>query len=309
MNRNFWIGMDIGGTHVRIGAVAENDRVLAFEKLPTADVFSGQDTAGALVGTVRAFLGSHALGGGLEGICAGFPAALNRSRTRIEQAPNIRGLDGLEVPAVLSRAFGVPCRMEKDVCTAIRYDIRKYRLSTDGVLLGIYIGTGVGNVILLDGRELRGRNGAAGELGHIPAFGSDAPCGCGGHGCVENLVGGKYLASLCRGELSPLPVSALFSRAADHPRVASYLDRLAKVIATEINILDPDCVVLGGGVLAMRDFPTQTLLHAVRRYARKPRPAENLQIVLASDDEKKGVIGAVLCARETERRPQEALTA
>ena len=298
----YWIGIDIGGTNVRIGAVSDEMQVAALEKLQTAKIFSSQDAGASLIRMIEQFLHRHGLTGRVQRISVGFPATLNRERTCVLQAPAIPYLDGLRAAELLEDAFGVPVCLERDVLTALYYDKAKYGIPDCEVLLGIYIGTGIGNAILIHGKELVGRNGAAGELGHIPAMGSDVLCGCGNRGCVEMLAGGKYLASLCREHFSPLPISQLFSNHIDHPLLREYLSRLAQVIATEINIFDPDYLILGGGVLAMQDFPLDELVGEIHAHTRKPYPGNDVRIVIADDDAAKGVIGAVLYAKSQMER-------
>ena len=292
-----WIGIDIGGTNIRIGAVSDRMWTVAFEKLPTADVFCSTDAGISLVRMIGQFLRRWDLTGQLQGISIGFPATLNRERTRVLQAPAVPCLDGLYASEVLENAFGVPVCLERDVLTALYYDMVKYRIPDCEVLLGIYIGTGIGNAILIHGKELIGRLGVAGELGHIPAMGSDAPCGCGNRGCVETLAGGRTLEKIAREHFNFLPVGQLFSNHSGHPLLKEYISHLAQVIATEINIFDPDYMVLGGGVLSMQDFPVKELVGKICTHTRKPYPGNDVRMVIADDDAEKGVIGAVLYAK------------
>lgn len=292
-----WIGIDIGGTNLRIGAIGRENEVTAFEKRSTPQIFYSMDAGGELVRLIRDFIGAYGLEGVVKGICVGVPATLNRERTVVLQAPNIRGLDGRNVVGLLRETFGVPVWLMKDVCTALFYDREKYHVPQCELLLGIYIGTGIGNIICVNGKELIGRDGVAGELGHIPLTGSSELCGCGNTGCAEVTAGGMYLARLCETIFTPLPVSEIFNEKRNHPLILQYLERLAGIIATEINILNPDYVILGGGVPAMKGFPMEILLERIRSHTRKPYPEQGLQIIVAEDDEKKGVTGAVLYAK------------
>lgn len=298
MREPYWIGIDIGGTHIRIGAVTDEMKAVAYEKLRTADVFLSQDSGTSLVRMIKQFLQRHGLAERIRGISIGFPATLNRERTRVLQAPAVPCLNGLCASALLEDVFGAPACLERDVLTTLYYDKAKYGIHDCEILLGIYVGTGIGNAILIDGKELVGRNGAAGELGHIPAMGNDVLCSCGNHGCVEMLAGGKYLAKLCGEHFDSLPVGQLFSKHSGHILMKEYLCRLAQVIATEINIFDPDCLILGGGVLAMQDFPVDELVEKIHAHTRKPFPGNGVRMIITDDDAEKGVIGAVLYARE-----------
>lgn len=302
MQEKCWIGIDIGGTNIRIGAVEKTGRVTAFEKRRTNQTFHSGGIGPELIRMINDFRKTYHLEGNTEGISIGFPATLNRERTRVLQMPNVEGFDNLNVVELLEEAFQLPVCIERDVCMAFCYDRQKYHVPQSGILLGIYVGTGIGNVICIDGNEVKGKDGAAGELGHIPVPGNLQPCGCGNTGCAETIAGGKYLVRLCTDVFESLPVEEIFTQKREHRLLKQYVDHLAGIVATEVNIFNPDYVLLGGGVPAMKDFPVKELIAGIHRYARKPYPEEGLQIIMTADDEKKGVIGAALYASEKERK-------
>ena len=301
----FLVGIDTGGTHIRIGAVRKDHRIMAFEKQKTADIFCSQNVEADLVSMIRSFIARNSLSGKLVGISAGFPAIIDRNRTTVMQAPAVPQLNGLKASDILQKEFQVPVWTGRDVCMALYYDQKKYQVSDEGIVSGIYVGTGIGSCILIDGRELVGKSGAAGEIGHIPALRNDILCGCGNRGCVEMLAGGKYLASLCKETLADMPVTDLFVRASMHPAVKTYVDDLARVIASMINILDPDCMILGGGVLSMKKFPQEELTKKIHAYTRKPFPENDLNLIFAEDDPYKGVVGAAIYAENNTQNIKE----
>ena len=290
------IGIDIGGTNFRIGAVDRALGVRAFEKNPVKRVFQTDDPLEDLIAWLRDYIARAGLSGRIRAISIGFPATINRERTRVMQAPNVRFMENLPVVDRLSEALRLPIKIDRDVTMALWYDMMQYGVSDRGVVTGIYFGTGIGNAICIDGRMLSGRDGAAGELGHIPVAGCDEPCGCGNRGCMEAVAGGKYLAKLCREVFTDTPIGDIFSAHPDDARIRAFVDRMAIAVATEINILNPDCVLVGGGVLAMADFPTGLLLDRIREHTRKPLPYETLNIVFTGDAPHKSVVGAAICA-------------
>ncbi len=291
-----WIGVDLGGTNLRIGAVGSNGEILAFEKIRTSLLLEGGGPVSRLAEIILGFMNDHCAGIRIEGVSVGIPGTLNKARTETLQVPNIEGMDHMKA-SFLEEKLGAKVILMRDVCTVLSYDRERYGIPPCEVLLGIYVGTGIGNVIFVNGKELTGKNGAAGELGHIPVIGDETPCGCGNTGCAESVCGGKYLAGLCRTVFKDVPIGELFTRKGSHPLIREFVDRLACVIATEVNIFDPDYLVLGGGVPAMKDFPADELLERIRVHARKPFPEQGLQIILTEDREEKGVIGAVHYAR------------
>lgn len=288
------IGIDIGGTNIRIGFVDRQHELVHLEKVKTDTVLCKKEGIHSLEDFIQGFIRKNGLAP--EAAAIGFPATINRERTVVLQAPNIRGLDHVNVVEGLERALQIPVFIDRDVCMAFYYDLRKYRIPHSGTITAFYIGTGIGNVISIGGRVLTGKHGAACELGHMPIPGNEVPCGCGNVGCVENIAGGKYLARLCRTEFTDTFIGDIFTAKGHTEQIRMYVDSLGAVMAAEINILDPDKIILGGGVLAMAGFPKEALQEAIYRHARKPYPAEDMDIIWVTDDSEKGVQGAALYA-------------
>ncbi|MBQ7154651.1 MAG: allose kinase [Synergistaceae bacterium] len=276
------IGIDIGGTNLRIGIVDESGNVSAFRKVRTKEVLRSY----SVLVDLAEFIESYADGVKFDAVAAGFPATLNRERTKILQAPNLEYMENLPVVEYLSERLGVPVFAERDVTMTLFYDVKKYALPIEGIITGIYFGTGIGNAIMIDGMPLTGRNGTAGELGHIHVDGHDEPCGCGLRGCMETLAGGKYLAK----RYDASEIAEVFVNHADE--LGEFVSRMAASVACEVNILDPDYVIVGGGVVNMQGFPVEELHRKIIAYTRKPYPAENLRVIFAEDEAFKSVAGA-----------------
>lgn len=283
------IGIDIGGTHFRIGRVNNEGNVSDFRRVLTREVL----TSGDVLRDIASFIASYAENEKYDAVCIGFPATLNRERTRILQAPNLPFMENLPVVDYLQAALNVPVYAERDVVMTMCYDIQKYNLPVNsGIICGIYFGTGIGNAIMIDGVNLTGRNGTAGELGHVPVDGSEILCGCGNTGCVENLAGGKYLAYLRENFYARTDISEIFVKHAEDCRLREFVSRMALCAAAEINILDPDFVIIGGGVVNMKNFPVKELDAKILEHVRKPYPAENLRVIYAEDEPEKSIVGA-----------------
>lgn len=288
------IGIDIGGTHFRIGAVDSAGNVADFRKLPVGQVFRG----GEPLKELTVFLKEYCAGKAVGAVSIGFPATLDEQRKTVLQAPNVAFLENLPVVEVLSEALGLPVFIERDVTMALQYDCLKYRIPDRGIVCGLYFGTGIGNAISINGVPLVGRNGTAGELGHIPVDGSDEPCGCGNRGCMETIAGGKYLMKLCRTEFAGTPIGELFKRHWDAESLRTFVDRMVMAVATVVNILNPHHILIGGGVPAMEGFPTEYLLERIYFHTRKPMPAADLNVLLTEDTPTKAVIGAAIHGRK-----------
>ena len=288
------IGIDIGGTNFRIGLVGEDGTVSGFRKVSVKQVFTTQDPLADLSG----YLKKYCAGVNVEAVSIGFPATLDAERQTVLQAPNLAFMEDLPVVRVLTEELKIPVYIERDVTMALVYDCHKYRVPNEGIICGFYFGTGIGNAISINGVPLVGRNGTAGELGHIPVDGSAEICGCGNVGCMEPLAGGRYLAHLCECVYTDCGIEALFLRHGNESLLRQFVNRMAMTVATEVNILNPHIILIGGGVPAMAGFPKECLLERIRFYARKPYPANDLNIIFAEDEEDKCVIGAAMYARK-----------
>ena len=295
-NKKHIIGIDVGGTHFRIGAVCPDGTVSQFRKIPLKDVFHTEDALGDLSSYLLEYIDITGGRESVRAVSAGFPATIDADRKTILQAPNVPYMENIPVVERLEETLGVPVFIDRDVVMTAWYDIDKYHL-TRGILACFYFGTGVGNAICIDGKVLTGKNGTAGELGHIPAAGSDLVCGCGNRGCIENLAGGKYLAGLTKQErFAKIPIGELFARCANEKELQAFVDYQAMAVATEINILDPHYVVIGGGVVNMKGYPKELLEKKIREHTRKPYPEKTVDLIWAGDEEDKSVRGAAVYA-------------
>lgn len=295
-DKSYIIGVDIGGTFFRIGAVDQDLNIWDFKKIRVRDVIH----SGNVLDDLRCFLINfmNKIPYKIEGISIGFPATINRDRTMVIQAPNIPFMEQLPVKEYLTDALHLPVYIERDVCLTMEYDLKKYHIPNCELAAGCYFGTGIGNAIYLNGRPLFGKNGAAGEIGHIPVDGSKKICGCGNMGCMESLAGGKYLNELAGTVFTGTSISEIFTVHGKEPLLLRFVERMAQTVATEMNILDPEYMIIGGGVPNMKDFPKDYFLEMIHKYVRKPFPEQNLSLIFAEDSEEKSVAGAALYARK-----------
>ncbi len=296
------VGVDIGGTNLRIGLVDKKGAVRAFRKTRQEKVLSGDHAVENLIEYLLKFLSDNAGEEKVSAACLGMPATLDAARETVLNAPNVLGLNGINLQRELNGRFSFPIFLCRDVEALFLFDLHRFSVGQNGTAIACYIGTGLGNAVAVDGKLLAGTHGVAGELGHIPAWDSDVPCSCGNRGCVEELVGGKALERLQKTRFPETPVGELFSRHKKDPELLSYVGHLALPIAAEINILDPGVAVLGGGVLSMASFPLDLLRKEILRHVRKPLPYEQLKFIFSPADGKNGVAGAGLLAWKLLRR-------
>lgn len=254
------IGIDLGGSKTEIIALAASGEVLLRrrEATPRGDYAASVAQIGALVRAAEAELGMR----GTVGV--GTPGATSRQSGCMKNANSV-WLNGRPLSADLERELERPVRLSNDAnCFALSEAI-------DGagrgarVVFGVILGTGVGAGIVVDGRVLDGPNGIAGEWGHNPLprpGAADLPlpvCYCGRSGCIERYLSGPgwsddYLHAEGL-QLTPSEIVARADSGVCQSAAASldrYLDRLARALGGVINILDPDVIVLGGGLSNIR---------------------------------------------------------
>ena len=287
------IGIDVGGTHVRIGAVDASGAVLRHQILSSRQYLSLTDPIGALVGSIAAF--RNETPGEARGVCIGIPGVISKDRSTVLSVPNLPVLDGVNIRAALEAGVGVPALVVHEVLLLLTNDLQANRLRDLDIVMAVYLGTGIGNAMYIHGRLLEGKNGISGELGHLPVPGDTSPCPCGNLGCIELMASGKRLEAIKAEHYPDAPdFEAMFAAPERHPSIDRYLDCVACAIAAEINILDPDCVLLGGGVLSIANFPYEALLQLIHAHTRKPYPAETLRCIRLPADSLRGVRGAGL---------------
>lgn len=249
------IGIDLGGSKIEAVALDETMRELLRMRVPTP-VGDYAGTLAAIAGLVHD-IEKHTGRRGTVGV--GTPGAVSRSTGRIKNSNSVC-LIGRPLGEDLAALLGREVRLANDAnCFALSE-------ATDGaaagaeVVFGVIIGTGTGGGIVVHGRPLEGPNGIAGEWGHNPLPWPRAaelpgpPCYCGKHGCIETFLSGPGLAR-DHGDTTNQTLSAaeIVQRAEQgdpscSAALARYEERLARGLASVINILDPEVIVLGGGL-------------------------------------------------------------
>jgi glucokinase len=248
------IGIDVGGTKSHAVAIDSNLDILAEFRLP-----SGRGADGVLASTrelVR--LLENELGierGGFESLGIGIPGIVDFRSGVVTHAVNLE-VESIELAAGLAAEVTGPVRVDNDVNAAA---LGAYRMLGDAVesLAYLNVGTGLAAGLVIGGSILHGSRGVAGEIGHIPLDGSGVRCSCGQSGCLEAVASGGAVASALH-TTDRRAIAAAFDAASEgDEHAAGILRRLAGGVATAVQILaltiDPEVVVLGGGVLNERE--------------------------------------------------------
>lgn len=287
----YTIGIDIGGTNFRIGTISQEGTVEHFEKI-SSRIFDNGNVIEILANSIEQYMQTYQLDDKIAAVAIGLPSLVSKDKKIVISTPNLKGFDHLPLSEQLSKRLSLPVFVDRDVNFLLQNDIERLHLPKESTVLGFYIGTGLGNALYLDGKLYNGSNGAAGELGHIPLWDLNETCTCGNTGCCELRCSGRYLELLTKKLFPQTEIRNVFKEHGDHPEIIEYVKGLAIPIATEINILDPDYILIAGGVSEMPNFPKELLKQEILFHARKPYPAESLQILFTEHNQESGVYGS-----------------
>lgn len=248
------MGVDLGGTKIEAVAMDSMGEIRAKARVPTPTNYREIVPAIArLVGRMQDKVSR------IDTVGIGTPGASDPDTGRIDNAYNT-ALQGQPFLADLTARLEQPVRLANDSnCFALSEASDGAGAGAD-VVFGVILGTGVGGGLVIDGKLLVGRNGIAGEWGHNPlprAWDEPTPlprCTCGREGCVEAFLSGPALQrdhETRTGEVvSPVRIAELAEAGdgASLDTLRRYGDRLARALASAINLVDPDVIVLGGGI-------------------------------------------------------------
>lgn len=292
--KKYILGIDIGGTNFRIGLVSQIYEITEFKIISIKELQKG-NFIDNLIKEIEFYINLYKEE--IEAIGIGFPSIVSKDKKYVYSTPNIKNLDNINITDSLEKKLNIPIYINKDVNFLILKDIKENKIKDDSIVIGLYIGTGFGNAIYINGQIIEGKHGVAGELGHIPVLGSEEVCSCGNIGCIEMYASGKALKKINDENFSETDINNIFLEHGNTKIIKKYIDTLAIPIATEINILDPDYIIIAGGVTIMKEFPIGELKKSIYEKARKPYPAEDMNIIVSNHDQKSGILGAAYYIR------------
>ncbi len=271
------LGVDIGGTDIKLGLVDRDGSMREAGKIPTKPS-EGPEAAAA---RVRGWLAAGDRGAGTV-VAAGVDCAglIDGERGLLHVSPNLTGWENVPLREIFERALGVPAVIENDANAAAYGEWARGAGRGLGNFVCLTLGTGVGGGIVVDGALYRGSSGFAGEIGHAVILADGPPCACGNRGCLEALIGAKAIvergvrmlgAAGRRGTPwgDPPTVEAISRAAASGDEVAAAAlaetgRYLGIALANVIHILAPEAIAIGGGVADAGD----SILEPARATAR-----------------------------------------
>lgn len=318
---DYFVGVDLGGTSVRAVIVDANYKILASEKSKTRVAGKPKAVIAEIGGLIQRVIETAGVRrADVRAALVGAPGAVDPRRGIVKEAPNL-GWTDIPLAAELRNVVRVPVMVDNDVNVGV---IGEHALGAGkGAknLVGIFVGTGIGGAILIDGKLFEGSRGGAGEIGHTVLLVGGPICGCGRRGCAEALASRTAMerdvrAAIRSGRKSvvlkimkkkkrPRMTSSVIAAALKKKdsvmrdvlkRAEYYLGILA---ANAVNLLDPDCIVIGGGIAGRlgEDF-VDPIRDTARKYFLHGGDSRGVRIVPGKLGDDAGSLGAVVLARQ-----------
>jgi glucokinase len=301
--------VDLGGTHLRAATVDEHGKIHFRSKQNTPQGTDPNTIVAAVVSAVNEYKREFgAAADELKAVSLVVPGTVNVEEGTVVKAPNLPCLDGFPLAAALTNELGLPAFLENDANAAAVGEMWQGAARGCRTIICVTLGTGVGGGIILDGELWRGVDGAAAEIGHmcVDPFGGVA-CTCGSRGCLEVFTSATAIVRMTR-EASPrypesilhasndLTAESIFAAGLQGDELALAIFRRMGVylgigLANLINILNPEMIVIAGGVVNGWDLFAKHMLQQVEERA-FPLLAARVKIERAKRGDDAGLLGA-----------------
>ncbi|HMG37541.1 MAG TPA: ROK family protein [Blastocatellia bacterium] len=310
-----YIGLDLGGAILKGALVTSSGEVI--EELRNEPGHSAAELFSQIARDVKE-LRDRAGAGEVRAIGVGIPGLVNRKTHRVETIPSLPALSDFDLTEKLRAETGLPVLLDNDANAAAYGELQAGAAMGRKEVFYVSLGAGIGAGLIVSGQIYRGASGFAGEFGHMTIDPEGVECTCGNIGCLETIASGPNIVRRTRERLYRDRTSSL-SRLAlprdreftaeDIARAASEGDEMAQVmmertgmflgiaLATVVNLLNVEMVVLGGGVMVAGDLILKPTIKETRRRAFPPS-FNACEIVIARLGAKAGVVGAALLARD-----------
>lgn len=313
MSKKYKIGVDVGGTNVKVALVDETGSIVYSDTVPTRAEMGYEYTISNMIKAIHDVIKeSKTDKKSVVGIGFGFPGQIDCDNGIVRLAPNIPGWVNIPIADIVSKEFGVPVKVDNDVRCAALAELNYGAGKGAKNLICITVGTGIGSGLIVNGKLVRGASNAAGEIGHIKLQMENGPlCGCGDNGCLEAFASGPSIVAMAE-EYIKGGKSTKYRELAKNEITPYYVCEAAKQgdvvakkifeiignyigigLASVVNLLNPEKIVIGGGVADAGDFLFVPIKETLKKRA-MPIQGSAVQVVPAELGNTAGVIGASL---------------
>ena len=318
MSSTYRIGVDLGGTNVKIGVVDDLGNIIHQDSTPTLADQGFETSFNNIINLIaRTMELSPVSKDDISGIGFGCPGLINSVTGVVRELPNLPGWENIHLGEMISNKFQRKTKVDNDVRSAT---LGEYKFGAGrgySNIVCITIGTGIGSGLIIDGRLIKGSTLSAGEIGHMTLQEHGGPiCGCGNTGCLEALGSASSIVRRAEevlsggrpsrirelkgsGSLTPAIVAEA-ARKGDAPaqRILYETGRWIGIgLANVINLLNPEIIIIGGGVANAGNYLLDPIRETIKKRALRS-PGEAVRVEPAQLGESAGIIGSSLLVSE-----------
>ena len=312
MTKKFKIGVDIGGTNVKIALVDLKGNIVYSNSVPTRAEMGYTYTIENIEATIKECLKETKNSiENIAGIGFGLPGQIDSEKGLVKLLPNIPGWVNVPLAEMIEKEFSVPVKLDNDVRVATLGELNFGAGRGCKNLVCITVGTGIGSGIVVNGNLVRGASMAAGEIGHLIVEKNNGEiCGCGNTGCLEAYASGPSIVKMAYEYImggkstkfkelavnGPITPYMVYEAAKMGDAVAQRIfiiagEYLGTALASVVNLLNPEKIIIGGGVGQAGDMLFDAIRETINKRALAVS-AQAVEIVPAELGESAGVIGA-----------------
>ena len=304
MTAKYIIGIDLGGTNLKSALLDFKYKILRKEVFNTQDFIKKERLIQAIVDSIHRILKYKNLNKRqVLGIGLGLPGPIDVKRGLVHFFPNIAGWKEVNLKNILEKRLGLPVSLDND---ANLMSLAEFRMGAAKGLRNVVcltLGTGVGGGIIIEGRLYRGSTYSAGEIGHVPINEEGPQCNCRGIACLETYIGNNRIIAQAK-KIFPQKISleklSQLAKQKDGKALKIWSDvggHLGVALVGVVNLLNPDAIVIGGGVANAGKVLFDRVKEIISRQA-MPVQARQVKVFKAKLGNDAGLIGAGILVKE-----------
>lgn len=309
-SEKYAIGVDLGGTNIKIGIVSQKGKIIKKTSLDTLASGGPDSVISQIKKGIKELLLKNKLK--IQGIGIGAPGVVSTKKGTVENPPNLPGWEKVNLGRILEKAFKIDVHVENDAnVAAIGEMIFGAGKNLESFIM-ITLGTGVGGGIIFNKKLFRGETGAAGEIGHMSIDYNGIRCNCGSYGCIETYLGNNYIIKRVTGELENHKESKIWELTNNNLNLLTPLiihqaagqgdeysinvikdlgTYLGAALASTANALDVGTFIIGGGVAGFGDLLLNSICEKTKERVLKPL-SKRIKILPARLKNDAGIKGA-----------------
>ncbi len=300
----FIIAIDLGGTNLKVGLLDQSCNIRYKAVLSTNSFTRKDNLIAAITDSIQKIIKDKFLKkSDIQGVGLGLPGPIDVRRGIVHFFPNIPGWKEVKLKDILQKRLGLPVHLDNDANLMALAEFYRGAARKAKNAVCLTLGTGVGGGIIIEGRIYRGSTFNAGEIGHIPINEEGPRCNCSGQACIEAYVGNTRILRKARQvfqrNISLEEVSMLAKRK-NKRAIKIWQDvgrRLGIVLSGVVNLLNPDVIVIGGGVACAGEALFRNIRQTITKRAMRVQ-AKHVKVLAAKLGSDAGLIGAALLVRE-----------